>query len=665
MPDDVENTRKFIKSRLLTDRATFNGYESERQRIRDILERTAEHGESNSALLLGPRGIGKTTLITSVLAELMAKESFYRNTLIVYLNGLIHIDDRLALKSATAQMNLENAVDGKVFGSFAENLAFLLECLKAGDRSKSKSVIFLLEEFDLFCSHHNQTLLYNLFDVAQSAQAPICVVGVTARLDVIELLEKRVKSRFSHRQVFLLPPEDDFEGRLELFADLLKLPTEREVREFTVNHPPIPREALSNTELTLLRNLFDPTRFQFSPKWVTQWNRHIDALVKNPQVQTVLRNMYDYDVLEGPFRLQLFELINELDEEHSTLTVESIQQLGENYESDDKVKLLVGLSVLEMCLVIAMKHHSEIYDRDPFNFEMILTRFGKWANSSSSMQGIERPVVLKAFEHLKQLELIAPVTGSGLSKVQKEYQLHRMLLTYGQIHQAVQRMQFLPTETVFPLGTSQIAMKLLLLLIGLICCAFGNESPGFFIKLSKSVPRIGRRGDLENFFLKQSKSVPRIGRRAGGFHMEASPTEESGASWFERYMKTSKRPTGGGPLVPDDMGKSYKKIRPLDLNHIIDILSDDLFFGSDLKFISWEVLDEALEEDPELLQKLGSLARDKEVQQLKKMLGEHGDELIQYVPIDRNELSAASSRAYMYRLDRSNNPNKERIEYQQ
>uniref|UniRef100_A0A8W7PGD7 Ecdysis-triggering hormone n=1 Tax=Anopheles coluzzii TaxID=1518534 RepID=A0A8W7PGD7_ANOCL len=205
----------------------------------------------------------------------------------------------------------------------------------------------------------------------------------------------------------------------------------------------------------------------------------------------------------------------------------------------------------------------------------------------------------------------------------------------------------------------------LVVFFALICYAIGSESPGFFIKLSKSVPRIGRRGDLENFFLKQSKSVPRIGRRAGGFHMAAAaPQEAHGSSWFERYMKTAKRPNGGGSLVPDDLGKSYKKIRPLDLNHIIDILSDDLFFGSDLKFISWEVLDEALEEDPELLQKLASLARDKEVQQLKKLLGEQDDELVKYVPIDRNEINGASSRAYMYRLDRTD-PNKERLEYQQ
>ncbi|XP_058124032.1 uncharacterized protein LOC131281680 [Anopheles ziemanni] len=203
----------------------------------------------------------------------------------------------------------------------------------------------------------------------------------------------------------------------------------------------------------------------------------------------------------------------------------------------------------------------------------------------------------------------------------------------------------------------------LFVLFGLICYALGGESPGFFIKLSKSVPRIGRRGDLENFFLKQSKSVPRIGRRAGGYHMESSSPEESGSSWFERYMKTVKRHPAA-TMVTDDSSKSYKKIRPLDLNHIIDILSDDLFFGSDLKFISWEVLDEALEEDPELMRKLESLARDKEVQQLKKMLGEHGEEQVQYVPMDRNELNVAGSRAYMYRLDRAD-PNKERIEYQQ
>lgn len=89
------------------------------------------------------------------------------------LHGLVHTDDRLALKDLTRQMQLENVVGDKVFGTFAENLSFLLDCLKSGDKNRSKPVIFVLDEFDLFCGHHNQTLLYNLFDIAQSAQVNI------------------------------------------------------------------------------------------------------------------------------------------------------------------------------------------------------------------------------------------------------------------------------------------------------------------------------------------------------------------------------------------------------------------------------------------------------------------------------------------------------------
>ncbi|XP_062550599.1 origin recognition complex subunit 4 [Armigeres subalbatus] len=443
--EQSEKTRKFLKSRLQTDVTAFRGYESEWQHIRDLLFRTAEHGESNSALLLGPRGCGKTTLVTSVLADLLPEENFCKNTLIVYLNGLLHTDDRLALKSATAQMNLENAVDGKVFGSFAENLAFLLECLKAGDKKQSKSVVFLLEEFDLFCAHHNQTLLYNLFDVAQSAQAPICVLGITARLDVIELLEKRVKSRFSHRQIFILPKGDDIQDRIELFRLLLKLPTDKELKDYVKQNKKIPPKALENFELPLLRRVFAPSAYTFDSKWVTQWNKHIDGLAANPKVVSVLQNMFDYDVVEATFKTFLFELVSLISRTVPLITLENIQLLGQQFECDDKINLLCGLSVLEQCLLIAMKHHSEIYDKDPFNFEMILTRYNKFANSNSSMQGIDRSVVLKAYEHVKNLELIAPVSSST-SKIQKEYQLHRLLLTHGQINQAVSKTPNLPTE---------------------------------------------------------------------------------------------------------------------------------------------------------------------------------------------------------------------------
>ena len=42
-------------------------------------------------------------------------------------------------------------------------------------------MVFVLDEFDQFTKRPKQTLLYNLFDIAQSASVPIAVVGLTCR----------------------------------------------------------------------------------------------------------------------------------------------------------------------------------------------------------------------------------------------------------------------------------------------------------------------------------------------------------------------------------------------------------------------------------------------------------------------------------------------------
>jgi origin recognition complex subunit 4 len=106
----------------------------------------------------------------------------------------------------------------------ADTLASLLALLShpseiSEDRADetAKSVIFILDEFDLFTTHPRQTLLYNLFDIAQARKAPIVVLGITTRVDVVEALEKRVKSRFSHRYVHLSLPRS-----LPAFWDICK-----------------------------------------------------------------------------------------------------------------------------------------------------------------------------------------------------------------------------------------------------------------------------------------------------------------------------------------------------------------------------------------------------------------------------------------------------------
>lgn len=78
-----------------------------------------------------------------------------------------------------------------------------------------------------------------------------------------------------------------------------------------------------------------------------------------------------------------------------------IRRIVDEYtESNSKVDIMLDLSILEISLIIAIKHHDDIYDRDPFNFEIILTRLRKFQNSNK-MGSTDRAVVLKAFDVLK------------------------------------------------------------------------------------------------------------------------------------------------------------------------------------------------------------------------------------------------------------------------
>lgn len=48
-----------------------------------------------------------------------------------------------------------------------------------------------------------------------------------------------------------------------------------------------------------------------------------------------------------------------------------------------------------------MKHEAEIYDGEPLNFEAIYNRYIKFVNQNSSIQSVQKPVIMKAFEHIK------------------------------------------------------------------------------------------------------------------------------------------------------------------------------------------------------------------------------------------------------------------------
>ncbi|XP_062822441.1 origin recognition complex subunit 4 isoform X3 [Anolis carolinensis] len=287
------------------------GIESQYKQLLELLKRTAIHGESNSVLIIGPRGSGKTLLTCHVLNKLMEIKQVKDNTLYVHLNGLLQTNDKIALKEITRQLNLENVVGDKVFGSFAENLTFLLEALKRGDRAHSCPVLFVLDEFDLFVHHRNQTLLYNLFDVSQSAQTPIAVIGLTCRLDILELLEKRVKSRFSHRQIHLVN-SFDFKKYLNICKEQLSLPSEFPEKQF-----------------------------------YQKWNKNIESALEDPTVQNVLQNQFHYSKDLRSLSILLMLTLNNITVSHPYMNASDFLEASRLCRMNSKANIVHEANILQ------------------------------------------------------------------------------------------------------------------------------------------------------------------------------------------------------------------------------------------------------------------------------------------------------------------------------
>ncbi|NXS44170.1 ORC4 protein, partial [Balaeniceps rex] len=377
----------------------------------ELLKRTAVHGESNSALIIGPRGSGKTALLNHVLKELTEMKQVRENLLEEncqlfmknhFLTGLLQTNDKVALKEITRQLHLDNVVGDKVFGSFAENLAFLLEALRKGDRTGSCPVLFILDEFDLFVHHKNQTLLYNLFDISQSAQTPVT--------DILELLEKRVKSRFSHRQIYLMN-SFDFKQYIRIFKEQLFLPAE------------FPDESFAQ-----------------------KWNNNVQHLSEDKSVQDMLQNLFHYTKDLRSLHLLLMLAVSNVTVHHPLITASDLHEASKQYRMDSRANIVHGLSVLEICLIIAMKHLNDVYEGEPFNFQMVYNEFQKFIQRKAHcMYNFEKPVVMKAFEHLLQLELVKPIERPSV-RAQREYLLMKLLLDNNQIMDALQAYPNCPTD---------------------------------------------------------------------------------------------------------------------------------------------------------------------------------------------------------------------------
>ncbi|KAJ8447625.1 hypothetical protein Cgig2_031679 [Carnegiea gigantea] len=217
----AEEALILLRSRLLDSHGIFsllsNSSDSNYSKLKYIISSSITESCNNSVLLLGPRGCGKTQVLELVLKDLFAE---YPDMIsLIKLNGLLHSDDNCALKEIARQLCMEHQLLFSKAASFDDNSQFIISMLRECGLAH-KTIVFVLDEFDLF-AQGKQRLLYSLLDAMQSVTSQAVVIGISCRLDADQLLEKRVRSRFSHRKLLFCPPsKEDLERLLEHILSL-------------------------------------------------------------------------------------------------------------------------------------------------------------------------------------------------------------------------------------------------------------------------------------------------------------------------------------------------------------------------------------------------------------------------------------------------------------
>lgn len=89
------------------------------------------------------------------------------------------------------------------------------------------------------------------------------------------------------------------------------------------------------------------------------------------------------------------------------------------------------------------------------------------------------------------------------------------------------------------------------------------------------------------------------------------------------------RRSGSSPI---EQFKSYQynHVQPFDSKFVLDFLTDEVLGEENLKFVSWNDLDKALESDYELKKKLTTIATEKEIEDLKKLVYKTSDSVNEF-----------------------------------
>mmetsp|Transcript_17861 Transcript_17861/g.39175 ORF Transcript_17861/g.39175 Transcript_17861/m.39175 type:complete len:452 (-) Transcript_17861:278-1633(-) len=213
-------------SRRLSTRKDFCEY-TEKQVVDDVMNQitSREQGEAglvanNSVLLLGEAGSGKTHVVEHCVKRLQEASS---SVVVLRASGGAYTTDVECLRHLAAQLNDRLVSTPNSNGSFEEGMEWIRGVLRESFQHAS-SVVIVLDKLECFCCKTRQTLLYNLFNIAQETEVRLSIICTSEKMDVMDMLEKRIKSRFSMRHVHTFLPST-WGGLIQVLMSRLRLPT--------------------------------------------------------------------------------------------------------------------------------------------------------------------------------------------------------------------------------------------------------------------------------------------------------------------------------------------------------------------------------------------------------------------------------------------------------
>ncbi|WRT70018.1 uncharacterized protein IL334_007011 [Kwoniella shivajii] len=369
----------------------------------NLLKGTVERGEGNSALVVGPRGVGKTRTVARALNLLPSTSK--TSPIVVQLSGLAQTNDRLAIREMGRQIaeaegrKAETQEDDVEEDGNEEEYApttlpsHLLALLT---QPSPRAIIIIIEEFDLFTEHARQALLYCLLDVVQSIKTGpvettgrgVAVIGVTTRVDTLLLLEKRVKSRFSHR-TFRIPSPLSSEGMgwLKLLKSVL-IP---------------PYETSMGAEGKI---------------WYEDWQFAVEMLLGEERIKRNLDRLVglttDVRTLYRPFILPINEVLSSRCDFLSVPVIaNSVLAQVDNAGWGLQLTKLRGLPHPAFGVLIIAKHLCYA-GREEFNFAQVEEEYLRFSRTKLVGSGKVRwpiGILRSAFDQLLKLSLLVPASN--------------------------------------------------------------------------------------------------------------------------------------------------------------------------------------------------------------------------------------------------------------